>query len=135
MERVHADAKSAAASLLEGWNIPAVLLKELEADGRLVPTPLMASVWTAGRGDYRADLLVHVRPRERCEMTDHPAYVGAGKAEGVRTSPPVPSLFMAVFVARHIRPEPNRRLSDWVRVNPLDAWPILKLRLETQVDW
>lgn len=47
--------------LLEGWDIPAVLLAALEADDFRVPTVLQASVWSAGRGDYQADLLVHVR--------------------------------------------------------------------------
>lgn len=59
-DQMDAYTKSAAASLMEAWSIPRVLLAALEADGFLVPTPLMASVWTAGRGEYRADLLVHV---------------------------------------------------------------------------
>lgn len=52
---------AATMDLLEGWGIPAVLLAALEADDFRVPTALQASVWSAGRGEYRADLLVHVR--------------------------------------------------------------------------
>lgn len=48
-------------STLEAWNIPPVLVAALEADGVTEPTPLQASVWTAGREGNRPDLLVHVR--------------------------------------------------------------------------
>lgn len=54
------DLMAATMDLLEGWNIPLVLLAALEADDFRVPTALQASVWSAGRGEYKADLLVHV---------------------------------------------------------------------------
>lgn len=55
-------ASSSTASLhLDEWDIPAPLMVSLEADGVTAPTPLQASVWTAGRGRNQPDLLVHVR--------------------------------------------------------------------------
>lgn len=46
---------------LEELDIPPVLLASLAAEGVTAPTALQASVWTAGRGGRREDLLVHVR--------------------------------------------------------------------------
>lgn len=45
---------------LEELDIPPVLLASLAAEGVTAPTALQASVWTAGRGGRREDLLVHV---------------------------------------------------------------------------
>lgn len=45
---------------LEELDIPPVLLASLAAEGVTAPTVLQASVWTAGRGGRREDLLVHV---------------------------------------------------------------------------
>lgn len=52
---------AAARALMAEFGIPPVLVAAMEADGITVPTPLQAAVWTAGRGNFMADLLVHVR--------------------------------------------------------------------------
>ena len=54
------DSPAAGTASLEELDIPPVLLASLAAEGVTAPTPLQASVWTAGRGSRREDLLVHV---------------------------------------------------------------------------